>query len=110
MRAVVGVPVVADGRPIGVLAVYRIGRDEPLTVHDLNILTVIGRQIGLTIERIRHYQAATQEAERRIALFNASQQIGAILDLPHLLPGYSSGSSIAHSLRFLRAIPGRSRQ
>jgi len=84
VRAVVAVPVVADERPIGILAVYRIGRDEPFTVHDLNILTVIGRQIGLTIERIRHYQAAIQEAERRVALFNASQQIGALLDLPHL--------------------------
>lgn len=84
VRAVVGVPVAADERPIGILAVYRIGRDTPFTVHDLNILTVIGRQIGLTIERIRHYQAAVQEAERRLALFNASQQIGALLDLPHL--------------------------
>ncbi|MGQ9828153.1 MAG: sensor domain-containing diguanylate cyclase [Roseiflexus sp.] len=84
VRAVVGVPVAADERPIGILAIYRIGRDTPFTVHDLNILTVIGRQIGLTIERIRHYQAAVQEAERRLALFNAGQQIGALLDLPQL--------------------------
>lgn len=84
IRAVVGVPVAADEHPIGVLAVYRIGRDEPFTVHDLNILTIVGRQIGLTIERLRQYQTAVQEAERRVALFYASQQIGATLDLPHL--------------------------
>lgn len=84
IRAVVGVPVAADEQPVGVLAVYRIGRDDPFTVHDLNILTVVGRQIGLTIERIRRYQTAVREAERRVALFYASQQIGATLDLPHL--------------------------
>lgn len=84
IRAVIGVPVAADEQPVGVLAVYRIGRDEPFTLHDLNILTVVGRQIGLTIERIRRYQTALQEAERRVALFYASQQIGAILNLPHL--------------------------
>jgi diguanylate cyclase (GGDEF)-like protein len=84
IRAVVGVPVAADEQPVGVLAAYRIGRDDPFTAHDLSILTVVGRQIGLTIERIRRYQTAVQEAERRVALFYASQQIGATLDLPHL--------------------------
>lgn len=84
IRSVVGVPVAADEHLVGVLAVYRIGRDDPFTIHDLNILTVIGRQIGLTIERIRRYQNAVQETERRVALFHASQQIGAILDLPQL--------------------------
>lgn len=84
IRAVVGAPVAADEQPVGVLTVYRIGRDDPFTIHDLNILTVVGRQIGLTIERIRRYQSAVQEAERRTKLFHASQQIGAILDLPRL--------------------------
>lgn len=84
IRAVIGVPIAADEQPVGVLAVYRIGRDDPFTVHDLNILTVVGRQVGLTIERIRRYQTAVQEAERRVALFYASQQIGATLDLPNL--------------------------
>lgn len=84
VRAVVAAPVTADEQPIGVLVAYRVGRDDPFTVHDLNILTVIGRQIGLTIERFRRYQTAVREAERRVALFYASQQIGATLDLPHL--------------------------
>ncbi|ABU56864.1 diguanylate cyclase [Roseiflexus castenholzii DSM 13941] len=84
VRAVIGTPVAVDEQPVGVLAVYRIGRDDPFTAHDLNILTVVGRQIGLTIDRIQRYQTAVQEAERRIALLYASQQIGATLDLPHL--------------------------
>jgi diguanylate cyclase (GGDEF)-like protein len=84
IRAVVAAPVAADEQPVGVLVVYRIGRDDPFTAYDLNILTVVGRQIGLTIERIRRYQTAVQEAERRVALFHASQQIGATLNLPQL--------------------------
>ncbi|MCS6842124.1 MAG: diguanylate cyclase [Roseiflexus sp.] len=84
IRSVIGVPVAADEQPVGMLAVYRIGRDEPFTAYDLHILTVIGRQIGLTIERIKRYQTAVKEAERRMALFYASQQIGATLDPPQL--------------------------
>lgn len=84
IRSVVGAPVAVDDQSLGIISVYRIGRDDPFDIHDLNVLAIVGRQIGLTIERIRRYQSAVREAERRIALFNASQQIGAILDLPQL--------------------------
>lgn len=84
VRAVIGVPIVAEERPVGVLALYRIGRDDNFTPHDLDLLAIVGRQVGMAIERARRYQAAVREAERRVVLFTASQQIGASLDLSQL--------------------------
>lgn len=84
IRAVIGAPVFADERPIGVLVMYRIGRDLPFTSYELDLLTIVGRQIGLAIERAQRYQDAIEDAKRRVALFTVSQQIGATLDLPQL--------------------------
>jgi signal transduction histidine kinase/putative methionine-R-sulfoxide reductase with GAF domain len=93
LQLVIGVPLVAKGKPVGALALgTRAAR--VLTGEEASLLTAVGRQVGVAIENARLYKAERDrhaEAERRrlvaegmreiLAVLNSKQPLGEVLDL-----------------------------
>ncbi len=61
-----GVPLVAQGEPVGSLVMSSAQDDKPFASQDLNLLAAFARQITTSIENARLYQVV-QEREARLA-------------------------------------------
>lgn len=66
-----GVPLLASGRVIGVLAVQSYSGDTRYTEEDLELLRFVGTHAGLAIERWRAEQSVRESATRNAALLDA---------------------------------------
>jgi PAS domain S-box-containing protein len=73
-----GVPLIMQGKPVGVVAVQDYRNDKAYDESDQDILTFVAGQIALAIERKRNEQALRDSEHKFRALFQASSQ-GVIL-------------------------------
>lgn len=79
IRSCLAVPVWADNRILGVLVLDR-GLADPFGPDDLDLVTVVGYQAALTIERARFLDRATQaEAHRRDLLRQFSPYVAGLV-------------------------------
>jgi diguanylate cyclase (GGDEF)-like protein len=66
-RSVLAVPLVVEGRVIGVLSV-RSSRPHAYDEHQISVLTTIAQQAAVAIENARHYEMATVDSLTRLFL------------------------------------------
>ena len=80
------VPLVAQGRLVGLVALPGRPGDEDWAVHELQLLTIVAGQVALQVENARLYEeeVAKQKLEEEIAM---ARQIQARL-LPRRIPSY----------------------
>jgi GAF domain-containing protein len=90
-RAVLGVPLLRDGNPIGVIAVAR-KVPEPFTSKQIELVTTFADQAVIAIENVRLFdevQARTRELAQSVeelqALGEVSQAVNSTLDLQTVL-------------------------
>ncbi len=75
VRSFICVPILYEGRSMGLLAVDNIRSHRHLKQSDLNILTGIASQIGVNINRIQTYQKVLESEERFRTLSENSPDI-----------------------------------
>ncbi|MBI5671566.1 MAG: GAF domain-containing protein [Chloroflexi bacterium] len=73
LTSIVTVPVIVGERGVGELSIAN--RTKPYDSNDLRLLAAIATQIAATIERIRLYEAAGQNLQRRIEELDAIARI-----------------------------------
>ncbi len=83
VRSLIAIPIVHDLRPLGILALYRM-RNKPFHERDRETLQAIARQTAIALQNAHLYQAAVRNADERYALYRASIEISATLDLEYL--------------------------
>jgi PAS domain S-box-containing protein len=88
LSRVVLVPLILGDRSLGELGIANRGA-QPYTKSDTELLESIAAQIAATIERLRLYEAAGQNLNRRLleldAISRISNELAATLDLNHIL-------------------------
>ncbi len=84
LRSLAVVPLISKGRVLGTLFVvthdYR-----PFTDHDVQLLSSIGHQVGVTIENARLFEAEQRRAEQFRVISEVGRRITSILDVDDLL-------------------------
>ncbi len=73
LRSVVMVPLLVGDRSLGELGIAN--REEPYSQADVEMLSAIATQIGATVERLRLYEAAGENLNRRLLELDAISQI-----------------------------------
>jgi PAS domain S-box-containing protein len=68
-----GVPLVADGHPLGVVAVQSYTSDVQYTEEDKELLAFVGRHIGVALSRARAIEE-TRQRNAELALINSVQE------------------------------------
>jgi len=68
-----GVPLVADGHPLGVVAVQSYTRDVQYTEEDKELLAFVGQHIGVALSRARAIEE-TRQRNAELALINSVQE------------------------------------
>jgi PAS domain S-box-containing protein len=68
-----GVPLVADGHPLGVVAVQSYTRDVKYTEEDKELLAFVGQHIGVALSRVRAIEE-TRQRNAELALINSVQE------------------------------------
>jgi PAS domain S-box-containing protein len=68
-----GVPLVADGHPLGVVAVQSYTRDVKYTEEDKELLAFVGQHIGVALSRARAIEE-TRQRNAELALINSVQE------------------------------------
>ncbi|MGQ0600380.1 MAG: GAF domain-containing protein, partial [Anaerolineales bacterium] len=79
IRAWLGVPLIVRDRLIGMLAIDS-RQPDFFTPHHAKLATAFAAQVAAAIENARLYQTTRRAAERREALYRASQEISASVD------------------------------
>ena len=82
-RILIGVPVVARGRRLGILGV--VTRDQPPDGEQLQLLTTVGQQIGLAMESHQLFADASRRADLFRLIADVGGHITSILSLPELM-------------------------
>ncbi len=105
VRSLLATPIMHGRTVLGILAVYRM-RNEPFQESDLDLLQAIGRQTAIALHSARIYQKAIREADERYALYRASIELGATLDLAQLYQAiHRAVGKLLHCERFAIARP-----
>ena len=115
-RTVLGVPLLRDGEPIGVMALAR-DHVEPFTGKQIDLVTVFADQAVIAIENarlVRELQeqsaALTTSVEELKALAETGQAISGTLDLTRVLDLVSATAMVLGQSRRLCTVPLRSNQ
>ena len=77
VRSMIGVPLMRDGEPIGVIGLAR-NRVEPFTDHEIELVTMFADQAVIAIENVRLFEA---EQQRTRELTESLQQQSATADV-----------------------------
>jgi len=85
VRALVGVPLFARGRMMGVLAAARDASGSDFTPREVRLLEDIAQQVALTVSTVELYRAQEAEAQVSAALARAGRELIVALDRPALL-------------------------
>ena len=105
VRSLLATPIKHGNTPLGILALYRM-RDEPFQERDRDLLQAIARQTAIALQSARMYQRAIRNADQRYALYRASVEIGATLDLAQLYQAiHRAVSKLVDHVRFAIALP-----
>jgi diguanylate cyclase (GGDEF)-like protein len=83
-NAVLAMPLLAGAELVGVLGVNLVDGGRQFGDHDVQLLSLFAQPVAVAIQNTRLYQSALKDADRRSLLYQASQQIGAVLDLEQL--------------------------
>jgi GAF domain-containing protein/anti-anti-sigma regulatory factor len=84
IRAAVGVPLIADGQPIG--TIYAACKQpHSFSQEHLNFLTITATQVAAAIHRARLLDQARQRIEEMETLYTIGAVIAASLDIDHVL-------------------------
>lgn len=87
-RSLIGVPLVGDTRPLGMLGLFRRGR-RPFTASDLALADALCVPAGPVVQNARLYAEQLGRAERTEILLATAEALGATLDLPAALEDLS---------------------
>lgn len=79
LKTLVSVPLVSSGKALGALTLASRNTD-PIPPHELELLTIIGQQIGMAVENANLYQAAERVAEELTLLHQISTVLASTLD------------------------------
>ena len=77
VRSMIGIPLMRDGEPIGVIGLAR-NRVEPFTDHEIELVTTFADQAVIAIENVRLFEA---EQQRTRELTESLQQQSATADV-----------------------------
>ncbi|GIV90476.1 MAG: diguanylate cyclase [Chloroflexus sp.] len=103
VRSLLATSIVYGNTPLGILALYRM-RDEPFQESDRDILQAIALQTAIALHSTRMYQRAMRNADERYALYQASLEMGATLDLEQLYQAiHRAVSRLVRHSRFMIA-------
>ncbi|MGQ9480151.1 diguanylate cyclase [Chloroflexus sp.] len=109
VRSLLATPIIYGKTPLGILAMYRL-RNEPFGESDRELLQAIARQTAIALQNARLYQRAIRNADERFALYQASIEIGATLDLEQLYQViYRATTRLVSHQRFVIAVPTENR-
>jgi nitrate/nitrite-specific signal transduction histidine kinase len=84
LRSLTIVPLSSKGRVLGTLFVVTYGYRQ-FTDHDVQLLSSIGHQVGVTIENARFFKAEQRRAEQFRVISEVGRRITSILDVDELL-------------------------
>ena len=80
-----GVPILVEGRAIGVISVQSIERAGRFGENDTRLLSTIAANVGVAVQNARLYQDTGRRASEMAALAELGTEIGAMLDLDAVL-------------------------
>ncbi|WP_322816915.1 sensor domain-containing diguanylate cyclase [Chloroflexus sp.] len=109
VHSLLATPIIYGKTPLGILAMYRL-RNEPFDESDRELLQAIARQTAIALHNARLYQRAIRNADERFALYQASVEISATLDLEQLYQViYRATKRLVSHQRFAIAVPAENR-
>lgn len=78
LKTLLSVPLVSNGKALGALTLAS-RKTGPIPLHELELLTIIGQQIGMAVENANLYQAAERVAEELTLLHQISTVLASTL-------------------------------
>ena len=84
-RSYLGVPILVEGRAIGVISVQSIQQAGRFTESDMRLLSTIAANVGAAIVNARLYRETRRRAGEMAALAELGVEVGAMLDLDAVL-------------------------
>jgi signal transduction histidine kinase/DNA-binding response OmpR family regulator len=84
VRTILGVPMLQDGVPIGVIVVCR-DEVQPFTDRQIQLVTTFANQAVIAIENVRLFQELERSVEELRALDEVGQAVSSTLDLQQVL-------------------------
>ncbi len=84
-RSYLGVPIVVEGRAIGVISVQSTEQAGRFEENDTRLLSTIAANVGAAIQNARLYQETGRRASEMAALAELGREVGAMLDLDAVL-------------------------
>ncbi len=76
----VGVPIISNKQPIGVISVQSIHQEGLFTEDDMHLLTTLASNVGVAIEKARLYEETQRRAREAAAIAEVGREISATLD------------------------------
>jgi GAF domain-containing protein/CheY-like chemotaxis protein/HPt (histidine-containing phosphotransfer) domain-containing protein len=85
VRSYLGVPILVEGRAIGVISVQSIRQAGRFGASDTRLVSTIAANVGATIQNARLYRETRRRASETAALVELGREIGGMLDLDAVL-------------------------